>query len=144
MRTRHFLNAVDHDKVIAAIAKAEKHTTGEIFVFVSRHKVANSLAAAGHCFKKLKMHRTHLRNGVLIFVCPRSHSFAVLGDIGVHAKCGEDFWSEVVEAMRPRLQRGEFTDALVDGIQRVGFLLASHFPAARGDTKHPSGGMVEE
>jgi uncharacterized membrane protein len=144
MRTRHFLNAVDHDKIVSAIAKAEERTTGEIFVFVSRHKIANALAEAGRCFKKLKMNRTRLRNGVLIFVCPRSHSFAVVGDIGVHAKCGEDFWSEVVEAMRPRLQRGEFTDALVYGIQRVGSLLANHFPAAGGNTKHPSGGVVEE
>jgi uncharacterized membrane protein len=144
MRTRHFLNAVDHDKIVSAIAKAEQRTTGEIFVFVSRHKVANALAEASRCFKRLKIRSTRLRNGVLIFVAPRSHSFAVVGDIAVHAKCGEDFWSEVVEAMRPRLQRGEFTDALVYGIEKVGSLFAEHFPAARGDTKHPSGGVMEE
>ncbi len=144
MRTRHFLNAIDHEKIVSAIANAEERTTGEIFVFVSRHTVVNALDEASRCFKKLKINRTRLRNGVLIFVSPRSHSFAVVGDIGVHAKCGEDFWSEVVEAMRPRLQRGEFTDALVYGIERVGSLLAKHFPATRGDTKHPSGGVVEE
>jgi uncharacterized membrane protein len=144
MRTRHFLNAVDHDRIVSAIANAEERTTGEIYVFVSRHNVADALAAASRCFRKLKMDRTPLRNGVLIFVAPRSDSFAVVGDTGVHAKCGEDFWSEVVELMRPRLQRGEFTDALVHGVEKVGSLLADHFPAASGDTKHPSGGVVEE
>jgi uncharacterized membrane protein len=144
MRTRHFLNAVDHDKIVSAIAKAEQGTTGEIFVFVSRHKVTNALAEANRCIKKLKMDEAPLRNGVLIFVCPRSHNFAVVGDVGVHAKCPEDFWSGIVQAMRLRLQRGEFTDALLYGIQSVGSLLASHFPAVRSGAKHPSGGVVEE
>ena len=144
MKTRHFLNSVDHDKIVAAIAKAEKGTTGEICVFVSRHDVANALAEATRCFKKLKMDRTALRNDVLIFVAPRSHSFAVVGDVGVHSKCGNQFWNEVVEAMRHRLKRGEFTDALLDGIERVGSLLADHFPAVHGAVKRPSGGVVEE
>jgi uncharacterized membrane protein len=144
MKTRHFLNAVDRNKVLAAIAKAEKRTTGEIFVFVSRKNVADALAEATRCFKKYKMDRTALRNDVLIFIAPRSHSFAVVGDVGVHAKCGEGFWNEVVEQMRPRLQHGDFTDALVHGIERVGSLLAVHFPAAAGDGKHPSGGVVED
>ena len=143
MKTRHFLNAVDRDKILSAIATAEKRTTGEIFVFVSHKNVADALAEATRCFKKFKMDRTALRNDVLIFVAPRSHSFAVVGDIGVHAKCGEGFWNEVVEAMRPRLQHGDFTDALVHGIERVGTLLADHFPVA-GDRKHPSGGVVED
>jgi uncharacterized membrane protein len=144
VKTHHFLNSVDHEKIVAAIAKAEKGTTGEICVFVSRHNVANALAEATRCFKKLKMDRTALRNDVLIFVAPRSHSFAVVGDVGVHSKCGDQFWNEVVEAMRHRLKRGEFTDALLYGIERVGSLLAEHFPAVRGAVKRPSGGVVEE
>ena len=151
MRTRHFLNSVDHDKIVAAIAKAEQGTTGEICVFVSRHHVANALEEATRCFKKLKMDRTALRNDVLIFVAPRSHSFAVIGDVGVHSKCGKHFWNEVVEAMRHRLRRGEFTDALLCGIERVGSLLAEYFPATPGVGKRPSseaapqtGGVLEE
>ena len=144
MRTRHFLDAVDRDKVILAITKAEERTTGEIFVFVSQKNVADALVEATRCFKKLKMDRNALHNGILIFVAPRSHSFAVVGDTAVHARCGESFWNEVVEAMRPRLRQGEFTGALLHGIERVGSLLADHFPAASGDTKHPSGGVREE
>ena len=143
MKTRHFLNAVDRNTILSAIATAEKRTTGEIFVFVSHKNVPDALTEATRCFKKFKMDRTALRNDVLIFVAPRSHSFAVVGDIGVHAKCGDGFWNEVVEAMRPRLRHGDFTDALVHGIERVGSLLADHFPAA-GEGKHPSGGVVED
>lgn len=151
MKTRHFLNSVDHDKIVAAIAKAEKGTTGEICVFVSRHHVKNAFAEATRCFRKLKLDRNASRNDVLIFVAPRSHNFAIVGDVGVHAKCGDQFWNEIVEAMGHRLKRGEFTAALLYGIERAGALLADHFPAAHGAVKGPSseatpqtGGVVEE
>ena len=129
-------------RTVEGAANFEKTTLTD--VVNARHKnVADALAEATRCFKKFKMDRTALRNDVLIFVAPRSHSFAVVGDVGVHAKCGEGFWNEVVEAMRPRLQHGDFTDALVHGIERVGSLLADHFPAT-SDRKHPSGGVVED
>ena len=108
MKTGHFLNAVDHDRIVSAIAAAEKKTSGEIRVFVSRRKTDNALRAAGTCFANLKMSQTPLRNAVLIFIAPVSHQFAVVGDTGVHAKCGDDFWREVVEGMRVEPQEWEF------------------------------------
>ena len=35
------------------------------------------------------MHKTRERNAVLIFVAPRAHKFAVVGDKAIHEKCGE-------------------------------------------------------
>ena len=128
MKTGHFLNAVDHDRIVSAIAAAEKKTSGEIRVFVSRRKTDNALRAAGTCFANLKMSQTPLRNAVLIFIAPVSHQFAVIGDTGVHAKCGDDFWREVVEGMRSSLKSGNFTEALLHGVEKVGSLLAAHFP----------------
>src|ERR1700761_8935065 len=128
MKPHHFLNAVDHDRIVAAIAAAEERTSGEIRVFITRRKTSNALHAASLCFLKLKMHETPLRNAVLIFIAPVSHQFAVVGDTAVHAKCGDDFWHGVVEGMEPSLKRGEFTEALLHGVEKVGSLLAAHFP----------------
>jgi uncharacterized membrane protein len=128
MKPHHFLKAVDHERIVSSIAAAEKRTSGEIRVFISRKKTGDALGAAGHCFAKLKMNRTPLRNAVLIFIAPMSHQFAVVGDIAVHAKCGEDFWRGVVEGMEPSLKRGDFTEALLHGVEKVGSLLAAHFP----------------
>jgi uncharacterized membrane protein len=128
MKPHHFLKAVDHDRIVAAIAAAESRTSGEIRVYISRRKIDRALQEAGHCFTKLKMRRTPLRNAVLIFVAPVSHQFAVVGDTGVHAQCGDDFWREVVEVMEPSLKHGDFTEALVHGVEKVGSLLAAHFP----------------
>ena len=74
------------------------------------------------------MQQTKHRNAVLIFVAPRSRTFAVIGDEAVHAKCGDAFWRELAGAMTGYFKRGDFTDGLVHGISRAGELLAAHFP----------------
>jgi uncharacterized membrane protein len=70
---------------------------------------------------------------VLIFVSSPSHTFAVIGDTGVHAKCGETFWRELADAMTEHFKRGDFTAGLVHAIARACTLLAEHFPRSTDD-----------
>lgn len=124
---------IDHDRVVAAIAAAEKKTSGEIRVVLARHQAADPVAAAQKHFERLGMTRTRQRNGVLILLAPRSRTFAIIGDSGVHEKCGNAFWREIAAAMAAHFQRGEFTAGLAHGIERAGALLATHFPPEAGD-----------
>ncbi len=125
--------AIDHDRIVAAIGAAEQRTSGEIRVFVSRERAEDPIAAARAQFEKLGMTATAARNGVLIFVAPESHTFAVIGDSGVHQKCGDAFWRELAEAMTDHFKRLEFTAGLVLAIERAGGLLAEHFPRRPDD-----------
>jgi uncharacterized membrane protein len=74
------------------------------------------------------MDRTAERNGVLLFVVPSRRTFVVLGDEGIHAKVGQEFWDSVAAAMSARFKEGDFTGGLVLGITEVGRQLAEHFP----------------
>ena len=80
------------------------------------------------------MEKTRERNGVLIFVAPRAHKFAVIGDAGVHARCGDEFWTQLAHEMSGHFRRSEFTTGIVHGVQKAGELLAQHFPRKPGDT----------
>jgi uncharacterized membrane protein len=144
MKPGHFIKAVDHDRIVAAIADAEARTSGRIRVYISHHRTNDALRSAGSRFAQLKLNQTELRNAVLIYIAPVSHKFAVLGDTGVHAKCGEEFWRGVVEAMEAGLKRGEFTEALVHGVQKVGSVLAAHFPPSADEKDDLSDSVVEE
>src|SRR5213076_523827 len=129
MRTKEFLSKLEHDRIIAAIREAESKTSSQIRVYVQRGKLsADPLIAAQKKFHRLGMHKTRERNAVLIFVAPRSHKFAVVGDKAIHEKCGEQFWQHVVDGMRVHFQNERFSHAIVEGIQEVGKLLAAHFP----------------
>jgi uncharacterized membrane protein len=74
------------------------------------------------------MTRTKDRNGVLFFVVPARKKFVVLGDDGIHAKVGQDFWHHIVGVVLERFKEGDFTDGLVRGITVIGEQLATHFP----------------
>ena len=124
---------IDHPRVVTAIAAAERRTSGEIRVVLARHKAPDPVAAAQAHFDRLGMAATKNRNAVLIFLAPRSRTFAIIGDTGVHEKCGDPFWREVVAAMTVHFKTGDFTAGLVHGIGRAGDLLAEHYPRGPED-----------
>jgi uncharacterized membrane protein len=130
---KQFLNQLQHDDIVAAIRDAEKNTSGEIRVFLSRKNVDDAVAAAQKQFEKLGMTKTRHRNGVLIFVAPRARKFAVIGDTAVHQRCGEEFWQALAAEMTGHFQKSEFTAGIVHGIRKAGELLAAHFPPQAGD-----------
>ncbi|MDB6094537.1 MAG: hypothetical protein JWM32_2099 [Verrucomicrobia bacterium] len=133
----------DPARILAAIAAAEKRTSGEIRVVIARRAAPDPVAAAQEHFERLEMTRTAERNGVLIFLAPRSRTFAVIGDTGVHEKCGDAFWRILTAAMALQFKRGEFTEGLVHGIERAGALLAEHFPFTASDRNELSNDIAE-
>jgi uncharacterized membrane protein len=144
MRTKDFLGKLDHDRIVAAIGAAEAKTSGQIRVYVQRGELdGDALDYAQKKFQKLGMQATKERNGVLILVLPRARKFAVIGDEGVHQKCGDEFWQELVESMRAHFQKENFTDALVEAIEEAGKLLTRHFPKPAAPKNELSDEIIE-
>jgi len=144
MRTREFLSKLEHDRIVQTIREAESKTSGEIRVFIQRGKLkSDPLAAAQKKFRQLRMHKTRESNAVLIFVVPRAHKFAVIGDKAIHEKCGDEFWQRVVTRMRTHFQNENFSDALVEAIKEIGSVLASHFPKTLGNADELPDDVIE-
>jgi uncharacterized membrane protein len=128
MHPKTFSKHLQHDAIVAAIRDAERKTSGEIRVSISPKHIDDPVAAAQAEFLRQGMDKSPARNGVLIFVAPRSHKFAVIGDEAVHAKCGNEFWQKLAEAMTGYFRKSEFTEGIIHGVQKAGDLLAEHFP----------------
>ena len=129
MRTREFLDKLEHDRIVQAIRDAETKTSGHIRVYIQRGKLnVDPLIAAQKKFHRLGMHKTKERDAVLIFVAPRAHKFAVVGDKAIHEKCGDGLWKRLVGGMRAHFQNEKFTHAIVEAIDETGKALATHFP----------------
>jgi uncharacterized membrane protein len=144
MRTREFLSKLEHDRIIQAIGEAESKTSGEIRVLIQRGKLkSDPLVAARKKFHRLGMHKTRERNAVLIFVAPRVHKFAVVGDEAIHKKCGNEFWQRIVEGIRTHFRNEKFSDALVEAVREIGHVLATDFPKTRSDTNELSDDVIE-
>jgi uncharacterized membrane protein len=84
-----FLLRLNQRRVLRAIAEAEARTSGEVRIFISHKLIDDPLVEAQAQFDNLKMDATRERNGVLIFIAPRSRKFAVIGDKGIHERCGD-------------------------------------------------------
>ncbi len=143
MKPRHFIARLDRALIETAIAQAEHKTSGEIRVLIHRQPVEDAVAFAQKEFLRLGMTKTRRRNAVLLFVAPASQSFAIMGDEGVHAKCGDVFWSEVASAMQKNFRDGNHAAAILEGIARAGALLAEHFPKKPGDANELPDQVVE-
>lgn len=128
MTRTSLLRAIDRRRIQDAIERAESRTSGEIRVSVCRVFWGDVRRVAERAFTRLGMTRTRERNGVLFFVVPSRRRFAVVGDDGIHAKVGPEFWTKVADAVSSRFRAGDFTGGLVSGIEMAGGLLAVHFP----------------
>jgi len=128
MTRKQLLQVVDREKIKTAIEAAEHRTSGEICVSVSRLFWGNIETAADKAFVRLGMTRTKERNGVLFFVVPSRRKFVVLGDRGIHERVGQEFWESVAAIISGKFREGDFTGGLLNGIEKVGEELATHFP----------------
>jgi uncharacterized membrane protein len=139
-----FFSRFDSDRIVAAIAAAEGKSSGEIRVHVTRRKPENLEERALRRFHLLGMANTQGRNGVLIYIAPRARRFRILGDVAIHEKCGEEFWKEVAAAMQSHFRKGEFTEGVLRGIERVGEVLAQYFPREAGDRNELKDQVTED
>jgi uncharacterized membrane protein len=133
MSPKEFLANIDETAVVQAIQEAEKETSGEIRVYVSHSKRTDPMAYALRRFETLGMTKTKDRNAVLLYLVPKTRSFAIVGDTGVHAKCGEGFWKEACAEFTRAAHDQSLTEAIVRTIRKIGRLLAEHFPCQPGD-----------
>ena len=133
MQTKEFIHALDDAQIATAIGAAEKSTSGEIRVFVTEKAVDDPVLAGEKEFLRLGMQKTAQRNAVLIYFAPKSQNYSVIGDEGVHQKCGQNFWNHITEEMTPLLKAHRYTDAIVTAVREIGELLATHFPIQAGD-----------
>ena len=125
---RRFDKYIDRDKVAAAVAAAERGTTGEIVVAISPWFWGRVDKVAKKVFERLGVAKTREHNGVLIFVCPRRRRCTVLGDAGIHARAGQPLWDAAVAAIAEAAPK-DLTAGVVRAVELVGAELAVQFPA---------------
>ena len=133
MSTHKILSQKEEQEVVQAIQLAEHQTSGEIRVHIESVCKGEVLDRAAWLFKSLKMHKTALRNGVLIYLSTTDRKFAIIGDSGINAVVPIGFWNDVKEQMIGYFMDGFVMEGLVIGIGKVGEKLKEFFPYQKDD-----------
>lgn len=139
-KATHFhISATEETTIVAAIARAEQQTSGEIRVHIeSKISTKPPVERAQEVFLELNMHETEQRNGVLFYIHATQNQFAIIGDIGIDEKVGADFWESTKDAVISHFKEQKFAEGLVAGILEAGQQLQHFFPYQENDTNELS------
>ena len=129
-----FLSSDDELAVVQAIQQAEKKTSGEVRVHIEKKcPKKDPIKRAINLFQKLGMHKTELRNGVMVYVATEDHLLAIWGDEGIHAKVGQEFWESTLITLQEDFKTNQIKNGLTKALLDIGEKLQQHFPYQKDD-----------
>lgn len=133
VKASEFFTREEQDRIRDAVIAAESETSGEIRIHIESSLEGDVLDRASWIFTRIRMHKTEKRNGVLFYLAVGDRKFAIIGDSGINAVVGNDFWDSVKNLMQERFRQGRFTDGLVEAVTMAGEKLKNHFPFTHDD-----------
>jgi len=133
MKAKDFFTQDELDKIVESIEKAELETSGEIRFHMESKCKADALSRAIQVFKNLKMHKTDLQNGTLIYLATEDKKFAIVGDKGINEKVPDDFWDDIKEEMAKEFKDNEFVSGISNAVLKIGEKLKEFFPYQSDD-----------
>jgi uncharacterized membrane protein len=123
------VHGIDIDRIEAAIGEAERRTSAELRVSISRFYFWGDVRrAAAAVFRRNHMDHTERRNGVLLFVAPRLHRFAIHADVGAAQFVDDAFWNEIAARLSDDFRAGNRTAGLERVLATIADRLATSFP----------------
>jgi putative membrane protein len=87
--------------------------------------------------------RTSGGTGVLIYLSMREHRAEVLADAAIASKVDAEVWADALEALLAQVRAGEVAGGMCAAIERVGVVLATHFPRSAADLNEVPDRLIE-
>lgn len=95
------------------------------------------------CFRVGAERRTHGRTGILIYLSLDEHRAEIVADEAIAGKVAPEVWGDAMAAMLAHLRNDRLADGLVAAVERVGAVLAEHFPRAEDDHNELPDRLIE-
>jgi uncharacterized membrane protein len=133
MNVTQFFSSLEQEEIIAAIAEAEKNTSGEIRLHLENYCLGNALKRATKMFQRIGMQQTAQHNGVLFYLAVKSRKLAIVGDSGIHENVQQIFWDELKTNMLKQFAENRYKEGLISGILATGEKLKEHYPYQKDD-----------
>lgn len=106
-------------------------------------KTARALARAIDVFKVGAERRTHGRTGILIYLSMREHRAEIVADEAIASKVEPETWGDAMAAMLAHIREDRLADGMIAAVERVGAVLAEHFPRTENDTNELPDRLIE-
>jgi putative membrane protein len=114
-----------------------------LWLVPGRVKHARVRERAVTCFKVGAERRTHGRTGILIYLSMREHRAEIVADEAIASKVAPEVWGDAMAALLVHIRDGRVAEGMVAAVERVGTVLAEHFPRAEGDVNELPDRLIE-
>jgi uncharacterized membrane protein len=128
MLAKKLLNENIQAAITKEIAEAEQRTSGEICIHAEDFCAGDPYKRAVQVFTELGLHRTELRNAVLLYLAIHDRKLAIIGDQGVNEWIGAEGWAVLTEDLLQHFAKSQYEAGLVKTIHAIADKLAEHFP----------------
>ncbi len=135
---RKYLTRDDLEEIQNKIYEIEKKSSGELRLILRRRRGYNFRNVDFHDlaleeFHRLEMHKTKLRNGVLIMIFFEEKRFEIIADEGIHNILKDEFWKEISEIITSEFRQGNYKQGILRCLDKTGVAMAKEFPYIDGD-----------
>lgn len=142
-KKRQFFTAEQQQELVAAIQKAEKHTSGEIRVYIeSKCSYVDPVDRAREIFFKLGMDKTQDRNAVLLYMAMDDHQLALFADEGIYKRLGADYWKQEAKKIISAFTKHDYTGGICAVVADIGQALTEQFPYEKDDKNELSDDII--
>ena len=100
-------------------------------------------ARAITCFKVGAERRTTGRTGILIYLSLAERRAEIVADEAIASKVAPEVWGEAMAAMIGPIRDGRLADGMIAAVEKVGAVLAEHFPRDGGDRNELPDRLIE-
>ena len=94
-------------------------------------------------FKAAAERRTAGRTGILIYLSMGERRAEIIGDEAITSVTRPETWGEAMHALLAEVRKGRVADGMAAAIERIGVVLAEHFPRAAEDKNEIPDKLIE-
>jgi putative membrane protein len=94
-------------------------------------------------FKAAAERRTTGRTGILIYLSMAERRAEIIGDEAITSVTSPETWGDAMTALLVEVKQGQVGDGIVAAIERVGAVLAEHFPRSADDQNEIPDKLIE-
>ena len=94
-------------------------------------------------FKAAAERRTAGRTGILIYLSMAERRAEIIGDEAITKVTTPETWGEAMASLLVEVKDGRVGDGIVAAVERVGSVLAEHFPRSAGDVNEIPDKLIE-
>lgn len=94
-------------------------------------------------FRASAERRTRARTGVLLYLSLAEHRAEIVADAAIHSRVAPELWGEAMAVLLEHVRAGRPGEGIAAAVERIGAVLAEHFPRTEGDVNELPDRLVE-